>query len=102
MKTKRTKTNKITFTHGKKPKQSFITFDFKYQKDNWIPASKPPKKSGWYIVALKDWSDATKALFGKSDTGFWLLDAYGDITSIVTHWQPFPKPPKQIKTKKGK
>lgn len=67
-------------------------------QDNWIPASRKPTESADYIVALKDSSISGRAYY---QDGVW-YSFLGDITDRVTHWQPLPKPPKQIKPKKGK
>jgi len=103
MKTKPTKAksqNKIVrYTHGKKPKQSWITIS--YQSDGWIPVSKPPKKSGWYLAALKGWNVSQVVFYDMcGNDSFWLRRSEL-VNSSITHWQFLPKPPK-TKTKKGK
>ena len=89
MKTKRIKPE----TSNLPPNTERIKFNTE-PLDNWIPASKKPIENGEYIVTSKAFSNSVSGTFYN---GEWYI-----FGNRVTHWMPFPKPPKQIKTKKGK
>ena len=63
----------------------------------WIPVSRKPKKEAHYLIMAGENMRITISFFKK---GRW-IGLLHDWTDFVTHWMPFPKPPK-TKTKKGK
>jgi len=62
----------------------------------WIPASEPPKESGYYLVAYKDKYNGSRRIsrdfYAKCNVGEWWENDFG---RIVTHWMLLPEPPKE-------
>ena len=70
------------------------------QADGWVRCEdRLPEFTGWYLVTLTDpddigWSTSV------SWAAFWNGDAFEECDPVedgqpVTHWMPFPQPPKQ-------
>ncbi len=62
----------------------------------WIPATRPPKVTGFYVAAITyrecDCEPDSDALWYSPREGW--QKPWG---SIVTHWQPLPRPPRDRK-----
>lgn len=62
----------------------------------WIPASKPPKEEGSYLVCSKTGKVYTSHYYTEKKCSEWYTRKAEWSHPNVTHWMPLPKPPKEV------
>ena len=61
----------------------------------WIPASKPPKEEGSYLVCSKTGKVYTSHYYTEKKCSEWYTRKAEWSHPNVTHWMPLPEPPKE-------
>lgn len=61
----------------------------------WIPASRPPKRSGHYAVNVPTFDLS----YGTVVSCYWTGNEWVEWADSITHWQPLPKPQKARRRK---